>query len=793
MVPWLLLAVSSNAQEPSAVWRSLQEPVMDYGKATGVHDLVLVRDRLRLTLSEGLLQFVTPANGLVYGAGFAGRGRIEIEPPSEMESQQLRLHTGRDVLDMEFTEAALVFSDGTFEEVSRQAQWKPPSDSRLAQIYVGRQREREDLGSELLPRLFQSVMSEERSLRPLFAADLKTTRKGWIRIRFDALNSEELDVGQWQQWGTAKGFDTWLSFPAGNRTPAKAYGDAEAKEEFCIQGYVIDAEISDRAELSATTRITITHNLAGTRVLVFKLDSRLRLERVSESGKALEFFQPRDPKDRTQSYGDYAAVVLERGGRPGQKQVIEFRYRGKRVIRRVGEGHYFCESSGWYPARTEAFATRADFELTFRFPKKYSLVATGSRLSEDTEGNVSVSRWKSEIPLAVAGFAYGDYRLEKNKAGAVEIEVYANRNPDDTMNAIRMMAEGALPGEPGAPVSLGSLSPAALAGVMAQEVANSVNLFESYFGPYPYKRLAVVNIPHSYGQGWPMLLYLSALSFLDPTQRNSLGISDHVQITDFFRAHETSHQWWGHRVGWKSYHDEWLSEGFAQFSGNLYVQMRRDDHEYITRLRADKEGLKGRDQRNRPYESLGPVWMGVRLASSDAPFGYSTVVYAKGGFILHMLRAMLRDNRNLGNPDGPFSAMMRDFCQTHENRAASTEDFKAIVERHMVPVMDLDKNGRMDWFFNQYVYGTGIPEYRLSYQVHDAGNGNWTVSGTVQQGKVPAHWKNPLPMYIRAAGHTKAIGWVLVHGPETEFSFTLPLKPETFSLNQNEEILADVR
>lgn len=138
-------------------------------------------------------------------------------------------------------------------------------------------------------------------------------------------------------------------------------------------------------------------------------------------------------------------------------------------------------------------------------------------------------------------------------------------------------------------------------------------------------------------------------------------------------------------------------------------------------------------------------------------------------------------------------AMMKDFCQTYENQPASTEDFKAIVEKHMLPIMDVDDNGRMDWFFDQYVYGTGIPEYRVSYQVQDERNGNWKVTGKILQGNVPAGWKNALPMYINAAGRTGAIGWVRVTGPESVFPFVLPVKPDRFSLNNNEEILADVK
>src|SRR5574341_2378314 len=110
---------------------------------------------------------------------------------------------------------------------------------------------------------------------------------------------------------------------------------------------------------------------------------------------------------------------------------------------------------------------------------------------------------------------------------------------------------------------------------------------------------------------------------MDSTQRNALGIRDHVTLSDFFRAHESSHQWWGHAVGWKSYHDQWLSEGFAQFSGNLYIQYRQNVNEYLNRIRIDRREIGGGDLRSRQYQSLGPIWMGTRLSSSEAPRGYS--------------------------------------------------------------------------------------------------------------------------------------------------------------------------
>ena len=82
------------------------------------------------------------------------------------------------------------------------------------------------------------------------------------------------------------------------------------------------------------------------------------------------------------------------------------------------------------------------------------------------------------------------------------------------------------------------------------------------------------------------------------------------------------------------------------------------------------------------------------------------------GYVLQMLREQLTDSRN-PDPDHLFKEMMQDYCKTFDNKPASTEDFKGIVEKHMLRNMDLDGNHKMDWFFNQYVYGMGMAHYNF--------------------------------------------------------------------------------
>jgi len=787
------LAPGVRAQDAAAVWATLQKPAFAPEKSSAIGGVALVRDRIRITFDGGNISFTQPVEGLVFGAEFRGRGRVSVEPPNDIEARQLEVRSGSREFAFEFTEAVLNFTDGTAAELASRAQGAS-AGAVAGSLYADWQRERLYFHTYVLPRIFKSLLSADRARTAFFTADLKTTGKGWVHVRWDALEPEEIQAGRWISTGVISIIDRWMVFPAGGKSAAEAFQDPLAREDFHIRGYRISASVTAGAELGATTQVTIDHTVAGERVLLFELDPSLRVTSVKDGqGGTLPFFQPRDPKDGTQYQGDHVAVVLPARTAAGVSNTVEFVYAGKRVVRKVGPGSYFCQSGGWYPTRPNSFATRANFDMTFRSPKSYSLVATGAKTGESRDDNHLITTWKSEIPLAVAGFAFGDYKLVTEKAGAVDVDIYANKEPDDELrNILDSIDSAGRLGGPSLNVSLGTLSPSALAGTMGQEMANTLRVFETFFGPYPYKRLAVTNIPYSYGQGWPGLIYLSMLSFLDSTQRQQFGIRDHVQLTDFFRAHESSHQWWGHRVGWKSYHDQWISEGFAQFSGNLYVQFRRSFKEYVGRVREDRKALDTPDLKNRPVESLGPVWMGYRLSSQDSPRATQIVMYNKGGLILNMLRMMLINPR-LAQPDERFIAMMKDFCQAYDNRAASTEDFKALAEKHMLPVMDVDGNGKLDWFFKQYVYGTGIPTYEFKYSVAPIEGGKWKFSGTITQRGVPEGWKDILPLYVHSGDRTIRIAWLTMRKAQDSFDAVLPFKPDRLSVNAQEDILAEIK
>jgi hypothetical protein len=111
--------------------------------------------------------------------------------------------------------------------------------------------------------------------------------------------------------GTGKHFDVWTEFPSGTRDPRHAYDDPLARQDFAVLAYQIDAEVEENADLSAMASLTVQPRFSGERAFLFRLDSNLRVDFIKdEQGRALEFVQALEKRDRAQSYGDYVTLVL---------------------------------------------------------------------------------------------------------------------------------------------------------------------------------------------------------------------------------------------------------------------------------------------------------------------------------------------------------------------------------------------------------------------------------------------------------------------------------------------------
>ena len=169
---------------------------------------------------------------------------------------------------------------------------------------------------------------------------------------------------------------------------------------------------------------------------------------------------------------------------------------------------------------------------------------------------------------------------------------------------------------------------------------------------------------------------------------------------------------------------------------------------------------------------IGPVVLGSRLNSSRTPDGFDELAYGKGAWIIHMLREMLREP-GTKNPDARFIAFLNSLQTTYAYRALSTQDLQREVEAVMTPAMAIEGRKSMEWFFADWVQGTGIPHYRVEYSAKPGEKG-FVVKGKLLQSGVAKSFVAPVPIFSSNGGY---LGRVIAGGPETPFHFVSAHEP----------------
>lgn len=771
------------------------------GDYATVNNLVLRKDAGIFTLKSGEIYFIKSVEGKPTGAVFIGSGEFSLSPPVEVEKKGLAIFTDAPEIKENFDGLTMFFTDGTFQEINGSpnvvmGKSGPQAEKARSAFRDKEEKLRKDFHYNITSRTLSDIYAPQR--KGFFTVFIDGKNFGKLIYQIDPLGIPEVypeEVALTSYSDTTGGI--WTAFHLADEYKNGTATSWQDRRTYDIKDHEIDASING-TRLSVKDEITLEMKEANSRFLPFDLYRSLRVKSVKDStGNALVFVQ--EKKDEDADFG----VILPESQPVGKPFKITIEYDGVEALREAGAGNFILiPRSTWYPNNPEtAFGDRAVFNITFHYPKKFVMVGTGVRVGDEAvDGDQKVSKWSSEgVELAVAGFNYGDFKEKQinDDTTNLALEVFTNRVLPDEIKDVQRQIEQAESQGISTQTTLGSLNTGGMADTVLNQAQNATRIYTGFFGKLPYKRVAMTQQPAGFfGQAWPMLVFMPYTAFFDTTSRVQLfGIRGGTNgFWTEVAPHEVAHQWWGHMVGWTSYHDQWMSEGFAEFSASLYIYyVKKDLNKFIEFWENQRKEIveatpatKGR----KPF-TVGPVTQGYRLNNAKTGSIARVMIYPKGAFILHMLRMMMYDHK--GGGDAKFQEMMKDFLATHSSQDVSTDDFKHSVEKHILPGMDVDRNGKMDWFFDEWVYGTEMPSYKLTYSLTSSPDGKTILNGKMEQSGVSKNFVMIVPLYADFGKGWAHLGQVTMVGNTAIDlkNIALPAQPNKLAIAALDDVLAE--
>jgi hypothetical protein len=412
------------------------------------------------------------------------------------------------------------------------------------------------------------------------------------------------------------------------------------------------------------------------------------------------------------------------------------------------------------------------------------LVAAGDVVEDRTEGDQRITRRRTASTIRFAAFNLGHYQHQRVAVAGYVVDICANLTLEKALQAkpqdliVPLTIRQKQPSVMITPAPQVAQSPTARLQILANEVASSLEFMVSKFGPPALPHIAISPIPGAFGQGFPGLIYISTLAYLNNLPVSGRALEpEQLYFDEVLQAHEVAHQWWGNRVTSASYRDGWIMEALANTSAMLYLEKRKGPHSVEMMLDNYRALLLQKGPNGQIADSAGPVSFGNRLESSQLPAAYRSVTYGKGTWIMQMLRRRMGDER--------FLAMLRQILKRYDRRELSNEDFRRVAASFLPPQV---ADPQLETFFEQWVYGTGIPNLKLSYTVKGKAP-SLRLVGTVTQSEVDDGFSTLVPVEIQQSHGQTITQWVRTSGDGAAFTVALQQSPTKVALDPHFAVL----
>ena len=496
---------------------------------------------------------------------------------------------------------------------------------------------------------------------------------------------------------------------------------------FDIQHYRLQISISDTTDaIEGKAEVQVRVVDSSVHRLIFDL-REMWVSEVREAGDSVAFshLEGRLAIDLQKNYerGAQLSIMVVYRGAPQDGLIISQNKNGQRTF---FADNWPDRARHWFPSIDHP-SDKATVEFTITSPQQYEVVANGRLLfTSDNDDGTRTWYWAEQAPIPTYCMVFGaaDFSIAQLPNFVVTPTSYYAYPEDSTR----------------AHLNFG-------------RTEKIVECFTKLVGPYPYEKLALVQSTTRYGG----MENASAIFFAE----KSVAGDRRIEGTN---AHEIAHQWFGDSVTQGDWHHLWLSEGFATYFQMLFTEWADGREAFRRELESSKSGYLEFAANNR--------WPIIDTTIVDYPQLLNDNNYAKGAWVLHMLRSQVGDSA--------FFRGIREYYRTHRDGNALTADFQK--------VMEAASGQSLGWFVDQWLWRGGYPELELRWR-WEATLGK--INLHLIQNQAEGAFRFRLPIKIASGGRTFEEIFEVDEKEET-IELALPLKPEQVFVDSEETVLKTV-
>jgi len=451
-------------------------------------------------------------------------------------------------------------------------------------------------------------------------------------------------------------------------------------------------------------------------------------------------------------------ITLDRVYKGGENYIIyidyiskpdELKVKGSAAISNA-KGLYFINPKGtekdkptqiWTQGETEASSAwmptidkpnqKTTQEIYMTVPAKYVTLSNGLLVSQKKNADgTRTDYWKMDLPHAPYLFfmGVGDFAVIKDSYKGKEVSYYVEKEQ--------------------APYARGVFG----------NTPEMLKFFSDKLGvEYPWQKYAQI-VGRDYVSG--AMENTTATLHQESAYQNSRELVDGIGWESTI-AHELFHHWFGDLVTAESWSHITVNESMADYSQTMWAEFK------YGKDAGDEENFKGlQNYLSNPNESKKDL---VRFKYADKEDVFDLVSYQKGGRVHHMLRNYVGD-------DAYYKSL---------NNYLTTNKFKAGEAAQMRLSFEEVTGKDMNWFWNQWFYGSGHPVVKIDYNYETPGIAMVIIEQVQKTDKI---FRLPIAVDVYT-GASKKRHHVWIENKVDTFYFNYSQKPDLVNVDADKVML----